>query len=106
MLLNCGCGGWLEFLEQGQELPGFEGIEGVIGELAVGTAWSEDDDYGNPGGDFFEFGDEVVTGHVGHAGVGDDEVELRILLQGVDCFLAAVGGDDVEFCGLDDELAG
>ena len=40
------------------------------------------------------------------AGVGNDSVEVGIALEGVDGFEAAVGGDDVEFGGFDDELAG
>jgi len=69
------------------------------------SAGSADDDYGNFGIDFFEFGDEIATAHVANACVEDDAMHIGESLQGFDRFGGAVGGDDVEFGGLDDELA-
>ncbi len=65
-----------------------------------------DDDDWNPGVELLDGGDEIVAGHVDHAGVGDDSVEGGELAHCLDGLVAAVGRDDVELGGLNDKLAG
>lgn len=56
--------------------------------------------------EFLESFDEVRARHVAHAGVKDDAVHVGKEMEDFDGFGAAVSGEDVDFCGLDDELAG
>jgi len=96
----------LEGFEEGKKLLGIEGVEVVVGADGGDAAWGVDDDYGDFGVDLFEFSDEVVAGHVGEASVGDDAVEGGVFAEGFDGLVAGVGGEDVEFGGFDDQLAG
>ena len=100
------CGFGLEFLEDFKKLAGIEGVEDVVGEFARGATRGLDNDEGNFGMDFSEGGEEIVADHVGHAGVGDDAVDSGEFAQCFDRFFTGIGRDDVEFGGLDDELAG
>ena len=70
------------------------------------AAGGADNDDGDVGLDFLQGADELFAGHVGEAGVDDYAVEIGIPLECLDGFVGGVGGDDVEFCGFDDELAG
>ena len=94
-----------EALEQREEFAGLEAFELVVGlRTLVGSRGADDDD-----GEFrinlLELGDEIAAGHVADAGVEDDAVQAGEGLQGVDRFESAVGGDDVELGGLDNEFA-
>ena len=100
-----GYGFWLEFFEEGQETPGIEGFHGVIGILAGGIPRAADENDGDFRLQLFKRRDQFLGGHVFHTGVHDDPVEGGIFLEGDDGFLAAVGGDDVEFRGFYDEFS-
>ena len=102
VLFYLGGGGGVKAREKREEKLWIEGIENVIGPVALASAGCADHDYGDIRAHVFERIDEVGAWHVGHSGVGDDAIDRGKLLQGLDCFGAAVGGDDVEFCGLDD----
>ena len=99
-----GTGLGLKFFKQGQETPWIEGFQGVIGALAGGGSRGADEDYRDFGLELLEGCHEFFGGHVFHTGVQDYSVEGRIFLQGFDGFFAAVGGDDIEFCGFYDEF--
>ena len=105
-LFDFGSGFGLEFFEEREKPPGIKGLEDVIGMFAGRVAWSADDDDGYFRLQLFERVYEVATGHVFHAGIGDDAIDAGELAQRFDGFFAAVSGDDVEFGGFDDELAG
>lgn len=93
-------------LEQVEEFAGIECVDCVVGQRARVVRWCADDDHGNGGVDLLERSEELFAGHVGQACVGNDAVDGREFAQGLDGFFAAVSGDDVEFGGFDDELAG
>ena len=102
-----GAGGFgEEGFQKCKEAGGIEGVEGMGGEIAGGTGGGINNDAGEPWTDLLDGGEEMVAGHVDHAGVGDEAVEGGEFAQGFDGFLAGVGGDDVELGGFDDELAG
>jgi len=105
-LLDFGGGFGLEFFEEREKPPGVEGLEDMVGMFASRMAWSADDDDRKFRLKLFERVYEVATGHVFHARIGDDAIESGELAEGFDGFFAAVGGDDVELGGFDDELAG
>jgi hypothetical protein len=63
-------------------------------------------DDGKLGIEFFDSGDEVAASHVADTSVEYDTVDLGKCGQSFDGLSCAVGGDNVEFGGLDDELAG
>jgi len=104
-LLDCSRLGWDEGLQKGEELGGFEAFEQVVSLRTFVRAWGTDNDDGKRGVEFFHSGDEIAAGHVADAGVEDDAVQAGEGLQGVDRFESAVGGDDVELGGLDNEFA-
>ena len=96
----------METLEQGEKFFGVEGLQSVVGGITAGVARRGDYDYGELRLEGFQGEDQFVAGHVGHAGVGDYAVDGGELAQDFDGLMAAVGGDDVEFGGFDDQLAG
>jgi hypothetical protein len=94
-----------EALKKGEKLGGLEAFEQMIGLGAVVGARGADDDDRQLGIEFFKSCDEIATGHIADAGIEDNAMQTRKRLEGVDGFECAVGGDDVEFGGLDDEFA-
>ena len=105
-LLDLGGGFGLEFLEKRKEEPWIEGFEGVIGLFTEGVAGCADEDDGYFWLQVFKCCNERIGWHIFHAGVHNDTVQCGKFAQGFDGFFAAVGGDDVELGGLDDEFAG
>jgi hypothetical protein len=101
-----GCGFFgRDGLEKLEKLGGLEGVEVKVGAGAVGRAGGVDDDEWELGVDGVELFDEAFTRGVLDAGVDDDTVDQGEALEGLNGFFAAVGGDDVEFGGLNDELS-
>jgi hypothetical protein len=99
-----GYGIWLEIFKEGQETPWIERFHVVISILAGGVPWAADHDYGHFGLQFLECCDQLFGGHVFHTRVHDDSVQRGIFPQGFEGFFAAVGGDDIEFRGFNDEF--
>jgi hypothetical protein len=102
---NGGYGLWLEFFQKRQQTPWIEGFHVVIRILAGGVARAADQDYGDFGLSLLERRDQFFGGHVFHACVQHHSIEGGKFRQRFNGFFAAVGGDDVEFRGLDDEFA-
>ena len=92
-------------MQEFEQAGGIEEFEVVVGFGAVVGAGCVDDDDGELGVTRFELTDDFFGWAIAQAGVQDDAVEGREATDGFNCFGAAVGGDDVEFCGFDDELA-
>ncbi len=65
-----------------------------------------DDDDGKVGVAFLDPRDKVAAGHVADTGVEDNAVDLWERGQSFYSLRCAVGGDDVELGGFDDELTG
>lgn len=65
-----------------------------------------DDDDGDSGVNLFDCSDEVGGGHLRHFRVHHDSVDCRESPEGGERLLGAVGGENVELGGFDDELAG
>ena len=103
--LDAGGGFGLQGLQQTEELPGVKGFQGVIRQFAGSASGSADHNDRNFGMDGFEGSDQCVALHVRKARVGDDAVHSREAFQRVNGFLAAIGGDDVELCGFNDEFS-
>lgn len=93
----------VESFEQLEEALWIEGFDAVVGSMASVFAHRDD---GEPGLQLFEFLDQLAAGDVGDGDVEDDAVNAREFFEGLDGFGSAVGSDDVELRGLDDELAG
>jgi len=95
----------IEAAEELEEIGGVEGLEVVRGPGALGRARSHDDDDGAVGGEVLELLDEFGAGHVADASVENNAADAGEDLEGFEGFVAAVGGDDVELGGFDDQLA-
>ena len=82
-----------------------EGVELVRGAGAVDRAGALNHDDGNVRRALANGGDDGLAGDVVNHGIEHGTVDVWEMLKGLDGFFAAVGGDDIEFCGLDDQLA-
>jgi len=102
--LDCGDGLWLEFFKEGQETPWIERLYAIIGILAGGVPWATDHDDGDFRLQLFECCNQLFGRHVLHTRVHHDSVQGGIFPQSFDGFLAAIGGDDIEFRGFYDEF--
>jgi hypothetical protein len=76
-----------------------------VGLGAAGEAGCGDDDDWACGTDYFEFAGDVGAGDVVDAAVEDDAADCGEATEHFNGFFATVGGEHVELCRLDDELA-
>ena len=94
-----------ELMEELEQMRGVEGVDLVGGAGAIDRSGTLNHDDGNVRRALANGGDDCFAGDVVNHGVEDSTVDVREMLKGLDGFFAAVGGDDIEFCGLDDQLA-
>ena len=94
-----------ELMEELEQMRGVEGVDLVGGARAVDRSGALNHDDGNVGRALANGGDDCFARDVVNHGVEHGAVDVRELLKCLDGFLAAVGGDDIKLCGLDDQLA-
>jgi hypothetical protein len=95
-----------EFVEEFEEIGWVEGVDEVGRTGAVLRAGTLHDDDGGVGNAGANSGDDLLAGDVVNGGVEHHTVDGGKTLEGFQGFGAAVGGDDVELCGLDNQFAG
>lgn len=96
----------LDSLESLEELCRIEGFELIV---SAGALCESGRHYGNNRHRWIEELDltgELGTRNIVQTSVQDDSIDGWKALEGFQSFLAAIGCDDVEPCGLNDQLPG
>lgn len=95
-----------ELVKEFEEAGRVEGIN-EVGRAGAGLRrGSLDDDDGNLRGAGANGRDDLLARNIVDGGVENDAVDAGEALKGLESLSAAVGRDDVELRGFDDELAG